>query len=64
MELRERFNETKDGENLENLRREFQGSIHQIEEIFETLSDENIVLSYLRYIYVVKLNEDVANFGH
>ena len=62
MDLRERLNESTGTKELEILRGELQGGIHQIEEKFETLSDEDIVLSYLRYVYLVKLIEDATSF--
>lgn len=60
MDLRDRLTESSKPEDLVLLKEELQAAIDQIKDTFVTLRDEDMSLVYLRYVYLVKLLEDVS----
>lgn len=60
MDLRDRLTESSTAEDLVFLKEELQTSIDQIKNTFVTLRGEDMPLVYLRYVYLVKLLEDVS----
>lgn len=60
MDLRDRMEGCRINGNMEELKQELRASLREIEKTFDTLSDEDTPLAYLRFVYLTKLMEDIG----